>query len=227
MLAFNGTELLLCVIQILLSTASTTISHPRFPFSFLLPSQYSRIAFHVSVFFGLHDDFRNPFCSQVRHMVGLQVMLSADLHPPILPLYFLTKTWYPFVHLQATLLSPHMCTVVPSPPVQIVLSGGRRLPSGLFFFPCQLSRAPRLLGLCTTRWPTFVPFCSCICSSSLSSSRSIPIQTLICPRHLHDGAAATLPIWCALFGSTNRLLLQLKTFRQVPISAHRPSQCPS
>ena len=68
-LAFDGTDNLLNVIQFSLSTAQFTIPHPLYPFSLVIasvrvPSYRPR---RFCLLHGLHGDFRNLFCSGFHH----------------------------------------------------------------------------------------------------------------------------------------------------------------
>ncbi len=93
--------------------------------SYRLPRRHSPETFNNNI----HISFCFPLC----HVISLLVVLSVDVLHAVADLLsyvyhrFCSRTVSPsrstMVHLSATLLSPHICTVVPSLLTEIVLSG--------------------------------------------------------------------------------------------------------
>ena len=118
------------------------------------------------------------------------------------------------------------CTVVPSPLVQIVCQV-RQPPSVLFFFTvcfhvfseflvCVRPSVSRSSNRRSRSLSCSV--CSCVFSSVRSSLRPLPIQTLLCPRHILGGAIrACASILCGSSGQAKR------SVEQVGLDVHRES----
>ncbi len=124
---FKGTDLLLTVPHLSLSTAVIGMPHPLLPhvlFTSVPLASYRLPRLHGSETFNnnIHISFCFPFC----HVISLFMVLSVDVLLSSVYLRFCPRTVSPsrstMVHLSATLLSPHICTVAPWLLTEIVLS---------------------------------------------------------------------------------------------------------
>ena len=113
--------------------------------------------------------------------------LSSEFLLPCLCLFPIALN--PFIHLAATLLSSHICTVVPSLLTEMVLSHGPTA-RGHFLSLSALTEfsnfwCVRLSAPGQKSRHLSCPFCSC--TASLFDPAQ-PIHTQTCPRHIHDRA---------------------------------------